>query len=445
MDEGGGTALWMRRDRVGQSAGGVCDNSSPLSVVRELTGILPLLAVAGAGAFAAGWTGALSGILLFSLGMAIPPLVGFRPEPVFVGALSALCLGSVWLLRRRFGVELPACDADRHDRFAVMACLIFCVVALSMVLTHTFMAPNGLGVSGGRAKLLYVAGCIPDGFFTDPAHSTLQPAYPPGFALLTLGCYGFAGGCGEWLTQLLGCFCMAAVLLFLCRRGELPWASLWVLAAFLSPSVLQMATLFYAEPLMALFILVGWERVRKGQDDPVGWMLIGASGYFKNEGVVFLFVIWVAMRLMSGSRAASVRTLLVGLALPLVWHVSCRLAGAQLYDFAPFWRPDFLQAISAAIHALKLAFLEPWRYGFAYPLAVIVLTLPQYRYRRAPLVTAGLCAVLSVLAFAGIFSLSTAPDFNWHLDSSMVRLLWLPSLLLIRELVAIMDMSRDRR
>ena len=56
-------------------------------------------------------------------------------------------------------------------------------------------------MSGGRAKLLYLSSGVPDGFFTDPARSTLQPAYPPGFALLTLGCYGLAGGCGEWLKE----------------------------------------------------------------------------------------------------------------------------------------------------------------------------------------------------------------------------------------------------
>jgi len=436
VDEGGGTALWMRRDRADLLSAGHHERASPVSAFREITGMVPLLVVVVAGALAAGWTGALTGILLFSLGMAIPPLAGVRPSPLFVGVLSAICIGVVWMLRHRLKGESPACNDDQHHAFSTVVCLIFCMVAVSMVLTHTFMAPNGHGISGGKAKLFYVAAGIPEGFFTDPARSTLQPAYPPGFALLTLGCYGFAGACGEWMTQLLGCFFMIAALLFLCHRGVSPWASFWVLSIFLCLPVLQMATLFYAEPLMALFILVGWERVRKGQDDLIGWLLIGASGYFKNEGLVYFLATWIAMRLMFNSGSASVRTLLAGLALPAFWHIFCRIAGAQLYDYISFGQCDFFQSFCAAMHALKLVFLEPWNYGFVYPLFVIVLILPRYRHRREPLLVAGFCAILSGLMFVGIFALSSAPDFDWHLESSMMRLLWLPSLLLIRELLA---------
>ena len=82
--------------------------------------------------------------------------------------------------------------------------MLFALLAGALALSHTLVAPNGLGVSGGRAKLMYIAGGMPPEFFTDVARRTLQPAYPPGHALITLGCYGLAGGCGEWLTQLVG-------------------------------------------------------------------------------------------------------------------------------------------------------------------------------------------------------------------------------------------------
>jgi hypothetical protein len=426
----------MRRDRAELLSDGHHERASPVSALREITGMAPVLVVVAAGTLAAGWTGSLVGILLFSLGMAIPPLAGFRPLPLFVGILSVICIGVMWMLRHRLKGESTVFNANPHHRFSAVVCLIFCIVVVSMALSHTFMAPNGLGISGGKAKLFYVAAGIPEGFFTDPARSTLQPAYPPGFALLTLGCYGFAGACGEWMTQLLGCFFMITVLLFLCRRGGSHWASLWILSTFLCQPLLQMATLFYAEPLMALFILVGWERVRKGQDDLIGWVLIGASGYFKNEGLVYLLATWIAMRLMLNSGAASVRTLLAGLALPVLWHASCRIAGAQLYDYVSLWRYDPSQAFSAAVHVLKLVFLEPWRYGFVYPLLVIVLILPRYRHRGVLLVASGFCAIISALVFVGIFALSSAPDFDWHLESSTMRLLWQPSLLLIRELLA---------
>ena len=45
---------------------------------------------------------------------------------------------------------------------------------------------------------------------------------------------------------------------------------------------------------------------------------------------------------------------------------------------------------------------------------------------------AGLC----LGAFAAIYALSAAPDFGWHLRSSLPRLLWIPAILLLRELAA---------
>lgn len=183
VDEGGGMALWLRRDRaMPPASAGRVDAPSP---VRELAGLAAPLLVAIAGSLAAGWAGALFGLLLFSIGMAIPPLAGFRPSPLFVVAASALCIAGARGSRRWLRDASAASDDDarRRRRAALAAGLLFAVLA------------------GALAKLLYLSSGVPDGFFTDPARSTLQPAYPPGFALLTLGCYGLAGGCGEWLKE----------------------------------------------------------------------------------------------------------------------------------------------------------------------------------------------------------------------------------------------------
>lgn len=431
IDEDGGRALWLRRDRaMPPASAGRVDAPSP---VRELAGLAAPLLVATAGALTAGWGGALFGLLLFSIGMAIPPLAGFRPSPLFVVAASALCIAGARGSRRWLRDAPAASDDDaRRRRLAVAAGLLFAVLAGALALSHTFVAPNGPGVSGGRAKLLYLSSGVPDGFFTDPARSTLQPAYPPGFALLTLGCYGLAGGCGEWLTQLLGVAAMASALAFLCGRLPSRPAQLWALMAFLSPLGFRLASLYYAEPLLALFILVGWERVRKGGGDAVGWLLIGASGWFKNEGLVYLLALWVAMRLVGGAKSARWTHLLAAAALPALWHVGCRLCGAALDDFAPLWQPDFEQAWTALRRMAGYAFAEPWRYAFAYPAAALALAGPP-SLRRSPLKAAGVAALVAFAAFAGIFALSAAPDFAWHLDSAE-RLLWIPALVLLREL-----------
>ena len=443
IDEGGGLALWTRRGRPMPPAAPAAPavRAVASSPARELAGLAAPILVAAAGAQIAGWGGALLGLLLFSTGMAIPPLAGFRPSPLFVVLASALCVAGVrglrrWILKEP---ETSGENARYRRRAALAAGLFFAVLAGMLALSHTFVAPNGPGVSGGRAKLLYLSSGVPDGFFTNPARSTLQPVYPPGFALLTLGCYGLAGGCGEWLTQLLGVAAMASALAFLC--GHLPSTSarLWALAAFLSPLGLRLASLYYAESFLALFVLVGWERVREGRGDAVGWLLIGAAGWFKNEGLVYLLALWVAMRLIGGAKSARWTPLLAAAVLPALWHVGCRLCGASLDDFAPFWQPDLGQAWTALRRMAGYAFTAPWRYAFAYPAAVVALA--GFSSLRTPsLKAAGGAALAAFAAFAGIFALSAAPDFAWHLDSS-VRLLWIPALILLRELA---DATRAR-
>jgi hypothetical protein len=160
--------------------------------------------------------------------------------------------------------------------------------------------------------------------------------------------------------------------------------------------------------------------------------LLGAAGWFKNEGLLLLPVFWVAMRLLRGRSAASFKGLLAGLALPVAWHIGCRLAGGGLYDFAPLWRPDWGRAWLALGRVGRLAFLEPWRFGFVFPLAALAWLAPRLRTRVFGVVNGA--AVLMLLAFAGIFALSRAGDFDWHLGS-MERLLWTPALLLMRELL----------
>ena len=464
----GSAALW--RKGAPASAQEASARVLPVPLWREVIGLfVPVMVVAG-GMLIAGWTGALLGVFLFTLGMVMPPVLGMRPSPWFVVALVGTAL---FLIRRwRLGedaVALPRtagmpCAMPHGPRLrprgpllstarccapwaarrahgvpcryfqlliAVGACVVLGVMA-TVALGHTFFAPNGLGVYGGKAKLLYLAQGIPPGFFTDPARATLQPAYPPGFALLTLGCYGLAGGCGEYLTQLTGCLFMTLVAVFLmCRTCS--WAgALWVVAAFFTPQVVQTGTLYYAEPLMALMALVGWERLRDGDNDFTGWLLLGAAGWIKNEGVLILPACWFVTRVFRGRSSASFMGLLAGLAVPIAWHVGCRMAGGGLYDYGALWQLDGRQALLAAGRIVRLAFRTPWLFGCVYPLAVLGWFLPSMRTRTFAIASA--TAFLLLVSFVGIFAISRAGDFDWHL-ASLERLLWMPALLLVREMI----------
>jgi hypothetical protein len=346
-----------------------------------------------------------------------------------------------WLTKQRLRQEntphQPLLPLNRPLILGVIALALFLFYAF-LTLSHTFVTPNGLGVFGGKAKLLYLSAGIPAEFFTDLAWSTLQPAYPPGYALVTLGCYGLAGGCGEHFTQLLSCLFVACSLLFI--GFKLPQRNplflpllLWLAGCLLAEQAICTGILFYAEPWILLILLVAVNAIiadTEGAEKTslLPWILLGSCGWIKNEGIFYLPAVWLAMRLTYSGKRAPVTALFYGLLLPLLWLLYSRLSGAKLYDFAPLWQPDGHQAWLAAKAVAKLVFLEPWRYGFAYPLALIILVFKPFRTGR---VIIGLVVMLiTTLAFIYIFSLSRAAEFEWHLDS-LERLLWLPAILML--------------
>ena len=369
-----------------------------------------------------------------------PPRSAFSVSPV----RETVGVGAVGLLVLAFGWFAVRGGGGSAGWGAWLCAAVVLLVAGGLALTHTFVAPTGLGVWGGKAKLLYLCGGLTGGFFTDPARATLQPAYPPGLPLLTLLAYAVSGGCGEWLTQLIVVSAASALCALLCSRTESWEARLWVLAALLTPLSLRMASLYYAEPFVALLVLAGWMRIRGGRGVLSGWFLIGAAGLFKNEGIVLCLACWAALRLADGRRAAPLRGLPAALVLPCAWQVGCRLAGGTLYDFAAPWQPDFARLWTAAVFAFRVAFLRPWDCAFAWPLAALLLAFAPFRRLFAAeradlrgLRTAAVAAFAASAAFVCVLSLSRAPDFGWHLSTALPRLLWAPSLLLLAEAVGV--------
>ncbi len=399
------------------------------------------------------WQSAVWSLLLLSLAMLAPVLAGIRPTPGPTLAAALACGAAARIAGGTVSGTGSGSDNSRSatpgTRFVVVVMVVFFVlVAGAMACAHTFLAPNGLGVQGGKARLFYVAGGLPGGFFTDAAHRTLQPAYPPGFTLLTLACYGLAGGCGEYLTQLLPIALGACVLALLATRGRTAADgafALWVATAFLARPALRLTTQFYAEPLMALLVVAGWEALRGGSGRLRGWILLGAAGWIKNEGILFLPTIWIGLRLFRGGRAAPWRGLAAGLLLPLAWHLGCRLVGGQLYDFAPLWAPNPTKGVAALRALVQYTLLRSWLYGYVFPLALLAVVVPRWRRRLEPAFRAATTAVLLLaLAFVAILALSQAGDFDWHL-ASLTRLLWTPALLLLREGAGLLDSATGER
>ena len=66
----------------------------------------------------------------------------------------------------------------------IAAATLVAVAMGAVALSHPLLAPNGLGVYGGKAKLLYECGGSPESFLNSAGGMALQPSYPPGLTLL---------------------------------------------------------------------------------------------------------------------------------------------------------------------------------------------------------------------------------------------------------------------
>ena len=230
--------------------------------------------------------------------------------------------------------------------------------------------------------------------------------------------------------QLLSCVLMAACAGYLMSRLKSGLGTAMLSVVFITPLSIRLATLFYPEVYVAICCLIGWERIRRNNLDSVGWLLMGASGWFKNEGLVYFGAMAMAVIILHPpvryrrlfSRIA------VGLVLPAVWHLGCRLAGASLDGYLPPGQFCAHQFWAATCRMLQYMFCSPWQYAFLFPMALFSLLVN--RRDNGNLKTLTVFVLFGVAAFSVIFSMSAAVDFDWHLKSAE-RLLWVPSLLLL--------------
>lgn len=261
-----------------------------------------------------------------------------------VGPLSSAV---VFIVSFSFVMWLPS-PAKRNLSFHFWVTVSLFAVYGALALTHTFVAPNGLGTVGGKARMLRLSMGFPAGFCTDGAFSPFQPAYPPGAAMLVLWGYSLEGANGEWLLQLVSCLWMALLFGFAFSRVQMWPARFLVITFFLTPLTIRLATQFYPESLVGLCVLVGWERIRRDPLDWAGWVVAGAAGWFKNEGLVYFASLAASVFLLiPSSRYRLLSRLFCGAILPFAWHAGCRLAGASLDGYVPILQARVDKGVAA--------------------------------------------------------------------------------------------------
>ena len=296
----------------------------------------------------------------------------------------------------------------------VVASLLGCIA-----LSHTLLEPNGLGTYGGKAKLLFSCEGLPRDYFTTVAGNALQPSYPPGMTLLAYFHFLLSGGCGDRLVQLLEAFAMGLVGIGLLRGGSGPRAAVPVALYLLSPMAIRTTSGFYAEPFAALMLLVGWNRLVRGEVVR-GALILGLSGMFRPEaGVV------AAAFALAGCWGQGVRRSLTSAAVAALpafaWMVTARLlgyGGVQDWDFLSV--PRFGQMGYALLCEARFLGVT------VIPVALVLyLVRPLHRpcidrpARRALLAAAALMLIVPILC--GFHASSHAA---WMMDNTVPRFAW---------------------
>lgn len=345
---------------------------------------------------------------------------------------SFAAVAAAKMILRRYGIgEDRILKRQLGICFWTVACALFAYYG-AMALSHTFVSPNGLGTVGGKAKLMYLAKGLPPGYFTDYGYSTYQPTYPPGAASLVLWCYSIAGGCGEWLTQLVTCVPLSMIGAFMFVKAKSCQQRILLLSFLISPLSLRLASQTYPECFVATCAIVGWRLIVRSNTSWIGWVVLGAGGWYKNEGVVYYLSIAAAVFAFTDKRKRS--AVLLGIAagaiLPLCWHIFSWMSGGVLDGYTALADFDASKWIHAWKRILVETFALPWKYAFALPLGFLL-----FFYRRSRrLSKVCLVAFISAIAFSFVFSLSDAVNFEWHLNSAE-RLMWVPALLVLHEII----------
>ena len=299
---------------------------------------------------------------------------------------------------------------------ALAVALVLGAVALS----HPLLAPNGLGVYGGKAKLLFECGSFPGGFWTDPRYSVFQPSYPPGLTFVAWLHFALSGGCGDRLVQLTVVFATAVLCLLMARGSRSRQDALAAAVFCLSPIAVRMSAGFYAEPFAALTLLCGWNMAADGRRIS-GAFAMGLAALFRLEAGPVAFLFAAGACAFAEVRRERIAMLAASAAPAFAWFAFCAAAGGggpSDWDFSK--APQFGQVAYAALCEAKALGM------FVLPAAALSIFKPPLnrpRLSAAPVPSLAPTAVL-LIAIPAVCAFHDSPHARWMIDNTVPRLVW---------------------
>ena len=289
-----------------------------------------------------------------------------------------------------------------------------------IALSHPLLAPNGLGVYGGKAKLLYECGGIPESFLDSAGGMALQPSYPPGLTLLAYLHFLLSGGCGDRLVQLVVVFALAALCLALLRGASRPSCALPIVLFCVSPNAIRMASGFYAEPFVALLLVFGWRTMRNGRPF-VGALVMGVAGLFRPEAGVAAALFAACGSAFRGNSKLALAVVVPALVPTVAWIATCRLLGyGGLADWNVMMMPRFGQVAYGALAVLDAL----WKQAIPVFALLFLVRSDGIKVCYRDVVSSIVPVALLFIAIPLVCGFYDAPYAKWMMDNTSPRLVW---------------------
>ena len=302
------------------------------------------------------------------------------------------------------------------------------VLAAGCLLTHTLRSPNGTAVYAGKAKLLYLAGCLPDDFFVHDDWRVFLPVYPIGLTILTLIYYFIVGGCDNWVVQLLAFAGVLATSLLVFGSFRTRVGCLLALLFLVSVGTKQIAAGFYPEGFVAASILAAMIRLRSGRGDIVAWGMAGLAAVFKNEGLVLYAMLYFVLRMCGMRNLCRPFCVIVGFVPAVAWFVLARMLGGSLDGYALNGIHELVLHLWIALKEVLSCMARDWKGGIVMiPIFVagdVVARVFMRQKAKGFLQVVTLLVLISLIGLPIVYCFCSTFQIRWRIHSSCFRLLW---------------------
>ncbi len=192
----------------------------------------------------------------------------------------------------------------------------------------------------------------------------------------------------------------------------------------------------HVDGLVAVLVSILAIAAFRRDDPPLVMITALALALAKNEGYAFLVVVVLPLYLLRGR---SIRSLLPGIGIGLIWVVAIRATGSVLESWQPFntlpWSPEFGARLEAIVRAMLsdpmlLASIALW-------VGTLILVFAKRTSHKTRVTVGGMGAVAGALLLVIVVMYLATPhdtlprNLGWHLFTSVDRLVMHPTLVLV--------------